>query len=97
MENKNSSPLDLVKSLQIEMGHIHLKLQKTTVIHTLELASLEPVGDDRMWCDTSGVLKKVVRLEKMIESICCQQILLCSLALHFTMSMCPLWANLKMD
>ena len=55
MENKNSSPLDLVKFLQIEMGHIHLKLQKTTVILTLELASLEPVGDDRMWCDTSGV------------------------------------------
>ena len=65
MENKNSSPLDLVKSLQIEMGHIHLKLQKTTVIQTLELASLEPVGDGRMWCDTSGVLKKMVRLEKM--------------------------------
>ena len=84
MENKNSSPLELVKFLQLEMDNINLQLLITTVI--LGLASLELVCDDPTWFDTSGIPKKN---DETSESICGHQTLLRSLAFYFTMPMCP--------
>ena len=55
IEIKNSSSLELVKFLQLEMDHTILQLLITTVNLVLELASLELVGDDPMWFDTSGI------------------------------------------
>ena len=57
MEIENSSPLELVKFLQLEMGHINLQLLITTVTLALELASLEPIGDDPTWFGTSDISK----------------------------------------
>ena len=57
MEMENSSPLELVKFLQLEMDHINIKLLITTVTLALELASLEPVGDDPTWFGASDIPK----------------------------------------
>ena len=57
MEIENSSPLQLVKFLQLEMDQINLQLLITTVTLALELVSLEPVGDDPTWFSTSDVPK----------------------------------------
>ena len=53
MEIENSSPLELAKFLLLEMDHINLQLLITTVTLALELASLEPDGDDPTWFGTS--------------------------------------------
>ena len=57
MEIENSSPLKLVKFLQLEMDHINLQLLITTVTLALELISLEPVGDDPTRFGTSDIPK----------------------------------------
>ena len=57
MEIENSSPLELVKFLQLEMDHMNLQLLITMVTLALESASLEPVGDDPTWFGTSGIPK----------------------------------------
>ena len=55
MQIENSSPLELVKFLQLEMDHVNLQLLIATVILVLELASMEPFGDDPTWFQTSSI------------------------------------------
>lgn len=57
MEIENSCPLEFVKFLKLEMDHINLQLLMTTMILALELALLEPAGDDLTWFDTCGIVK----------------------------------------
>ena len=57
MEIENSSSLELAKFLLLEMDHINLQLLITTVTLVLELASLEPDGDDATWFGTSDIQK----------------------------------------
>ena len=57
MEVESCSPLELVKFLPLEMDHINLQLLITKVTLALELASLEPVGDDLTWFSTSEIPK----------------------------------------
>ena len=57
MEIEDSSPIELVKFFRLEMDHINPQLMVTTVILAFELASLELVGDDTMWFETSGIPK----------------------------------------
>ena len=57
MEIEDSSPIELVKFFRLEMDHINPQLMVTTVILAFELASLELVGDDPMWFETSGIPK----------------------------------------
>ena len=57
MEIENSSSLELAKFLLLEMDHINLQLLITTVTLVLELASLEPDGDDVTWFGTSDIQK----------------------------------------
>ena len=63
MEIENSSQLELEKFFQLEMDHINLQLLITTVTLALELASLEPFGDDPEWFATSGIPKSKARLQ----------------------------------
>ena len=49
MEIENSRPLELAKFLLLEMDHLNLQLLITTVTLALELASLEPDGDNPGW------------------------------------------------
>ena len=51
MEIENTNPLDLAKFLLLEMDRI------TTVSLAVELASLEPDGDDPTWFGTSDIPK----------------------------------------
>ena len=51
MKIENSSPLELVKFLQLEMDYINLQLLIATVTLALQLASLYPVGDNPTWFD----------------------------------------------
>ena len=57
MEIENSSPLELVKFLQLEMDLINMQLLITMVTLALELASLQQVGDDPTWFGTSDIPK----------------------------------------
>ena len=57
MEIENSSPIELVRFLQLEMDHMNLQLLITMVTLALESASLEPVGDDPTRFGTSGIPK----------------------------------------
>ena len=57
MEIESCSPLELVKFPPLEMDHINLQLLITKVTLALELASLEPVGDDLTWFSTSDIPK----------------------------------------
>ena len=57
MEIENSSPLELVKFLQLEMDLRNMQLLITMVTLALELASLQQVGDDPTWFGTSDIPK----------------------------------------
>ena len=57
MEIENSSPLELVKFLQLEMDLINIQLLITMVTLALELASLQQVGDDPTLLGTSDIPK----------------------------------------
>ena len=57
MEIENSSLLELEKFLLLEMDHINLQLLITTVTLALELALLEPDGDNPAWFVMSDIPK----------------------------------------
>ena len=57
MKIENSSPLELAKFLLLEMDHKNIQLLIITVTLVLELASLEPDGDDPTWFGTSDIPK----------------------------------------
>ena len=57
MQIGNSSRLELVKFLELEMDHANLEPLITMVTLVLELASLEQVGDDPAWFGTSDIPK----------------------------------------
>ena len=57
MEIENSSPLELVKFLQLEMDLINIQLLITMVTLALELASFQQVRDDPTWFGTSDIPK----------------------------------------
>ena len=73
MEIENSSPLELAKFLLLEMDHINTQLLITTVTLALELASLEPDGDDPTWFGTSDIPKSKTRLRNQYVATkpCC--------------------------